>query len=171
MKIINNRRSVRKFQSTPIEPEKIEKLLRAGMQAPSANNQQPWEFIIVKDKALKYQVSQTQPYATMAKDAPLVMIVAGNEDRLMSPENMQQDLGACTENILLEAVELGLGATWLGVFPIEVRVKHLQSALEMPENILPYAIIIVGYPLSEDANHYTDRYDESRVHTDTYKHQ
>lgn len=168
MKTIDIRRSVRKFINKPIEAIKIEKLLRAGMQAPSAGNQQPWEFVVVEQASIKEEISKMSPYAGAAKDAPLIIVVVGNMERMRFPENMEQDLGACTQNILLEAVEQGLGATWMSVHPQEDRIDCVKKVLEMPDNIKPYNIIIVGYPKDKDDNKFIDRYDESRIHFSKY---
>lgn len=169
MKTIDIRRSVRKFIDKPVEAIKIEKLLRAGMQAPSAGNQQPWEFVVVEQTYIKEKISKMSPYAGAAKEAPLIIVVVGNTERMRFPENMEQDLGACTQNILLEAVEQGLGTTWMSVHPQEDRVGFIKKLLEMPENIKPYNIIIIGYPKNKDANKYIDRYDESRIHISKYE--
>lgn len=168
MKTIDIRRSVRKFIDKPIEAIKIEKLLRAGMQAPSAGNQQPWEFVIVEQADIKEGISKMSPYAGAAKDAPLIIVVVGNTKRMRFPENMEQDLGACTQNILLEAVEQGLGATWMSVHPQEDRIDCLKKVLEIPEHIKPYNIIILGYPINKDDNKFFDRYDAKRIHYSKY---
>lgn len=169
MKTIDIRRSVRKFIDKPVEGNKVEKMLRAGMQAPSAGNQQPWEFVVVEDKETKGKISKMSPYAGAAKDAPLIIVVVGNVERMRFPENMEQDLGACTQNILLEAVEQGLGTTWMSVYPQEDRVNCVKETLELPNHIKPYNIIIVGYPKNKDDNKFIDRYDASRIHYSKYK--
>lgn len=168
MKTINIRRSVRKFQDKKVEAEKVEQVLRAGMQAPSAGNQQPWEFVVVEDTATKEAISKMSPYAGAAKDAPLILVVVANDDFMRFPENMQQDLGACTQNILLEAVEQGLGTTWMSVYPQDERIQCVREALQLPDKVTPYNIIITGYPLTEDANKFVDRFEEHRIHYGKY---
>lgn len=168
MKTINIRRSIRKFIDKPVEDNKVEKLLRAGMQAPSAGNQQPWEFVVVVSTEMKEKISKMSPYAGAAKDSPLIIVVLGNTNRMRFPENMEQDLGACTQNILLEAVEQGLGATWMSVHPQEDRVKSIKETLELPDNIKPYNIIIAGYPKNKEDNKFVDRYEAARVHYSKY---
>lgn len=98
--IIFKRRSIRSFEDKPVEPEKVERILRAGMQAPSAHNKQPWEFLVVTDKDKRDALSQMSPYAGMVAYAPVAIIVIGHPDS-MTEKFMPQDLGACTENILL----------------------------------------------------------------------
>lgn len=169
MNTINIRRSVRKFKDHPVEANKIEQVLRAGMQAPSAGNQRSWEFVVVTDSDKKALLSQMSPYAKAAQKAPAIIVVTSNDNRLKYPENMEQDLGACTQNILLEAVEQGLGTVWMSVHPQDERVTCVKETLNMPENIKPYCIILLGYPEQADANHFVDRYEEDRIHFETYK--
>ena len=162
------RRSIRKYQDKSIEKEKIEKLLRAAMQAPSAGNQQPWEFLVVENKETLGKLSEISPYATMLKEAPLAIIVLSNEERMKFPEYWQQDLGAATQNILLEAVELGLGSVWLGVTPLKEREDFIKNIFSLPQNITPFNIIVLGYPSEGQENKFVDRYDEARVHFEEY---
>ncbi len=166
MDIINNRRSIRSFKETKVEDEKIEKLLRAAMQAPSAGNQQPWEFIVVQSNEMRTKLATISPYATPIKNAPLVIVLMERVEGLRFPQYTMQDMGACTQNILLEAVDLGLGAVWLGVKPDEDRMKIVSDILEIPENIKPFGIIAIGY--SDSENKFVDRFDETRIHSEKY---
>ena len=117
MNSIFNRRSVRKYLLKSIEPEKTEKLIRAAMQAPSAGNQQPWEFIIVREKECLEKLSEVSQYSGLVKNAPLAIVMLVNKECLKYPDYWEQDLSAAAQNILLEAVEIGLGAVWLGIAP------------------------------------------------------
>ncbi|MEG0495380.1 MAG: nitroreductase family protein [Eubacterium sp.] len=166
MNEIFNRSSVRVFKDKPVEKEKIEKLLQAAMQAPSAGNQQPWEFIVVQDKKTLEKLSGTDTYAKFVSRVPAAIVVLGNTDEMRFPEHWQQDLGAASENILLEAVSQELAAVWLGVAPLEERMQYITTLFELPENIKPYCLIPFGYPKS----HYEIelRYDETRVHYEKY---
>lgn len=168
MDAIKIRRSIRKFKHDVVEDEKIEKMLRAGMQAPSAGNQQPWEFVIVRNSKLKDEISKMNPYAGSAKEAPAIIVVLANNNFMKFPENMQQDLGACTQNILLESVEQGLGSTWMSVYPQDERIACIRTTLDLPDHITPYAIVTVGYPLHNDDNKFIDRFDKSRLHYEQY---
>lgn len=168
METINRRRSIRKFKDEKVEAEKVILLLRAAMQAPSAGNQQPWEFIVIEKTTTKEAIAKMSPYAGPAGKAPLIIAVLANEQRMRFPENMQQDLGACSQNILLEAVVQGLGATWMSVYPQEERIQAMRQSLNLPEHIIPYNIIIVGYPYSDDANRFVDRFDDERIHYENY---
>lgn len=148
----------------PVEEEKIEKLLRAAMQAPSAGNQQESEFIVVKKRKSLEQLSTMSLYSGLLAKAPAAIVLLGNAKRMKYPENWEQDLGAAAENILLEAVELGLGAVWLGVHPLRERIEAVKNQFALPENLLPFAVIAVGYPEDENANHFVDRWERERVH-------
>lgn len=168
MEEIFNRRSIRKYTDQPIEKEKIEKLLRAAMQAPSAWNQQPWEFIVVQDKEKLQKLSTVSPYAKMLVNAPLAIILLGNQERIKYPNYWQQDMGAAAENLLLEAVSLGLGAVWLGIHPVKVRINKLREMFDLKEGIWPYCMVSVGYPGKGQNNKFVDRFDETKVHYETY---
>ena len=143
MNSIFHRISVRKYQNRDVEQEKIELMLKAAMAAPSACNQQPWEFYVVKDKAVIERLSEASPYAKCAKDAPVVFVPCFRSKGI-APEYFNIDMSAAVENLLLEADELGLGAVWI------------------PEDLHAFALIPCGYPAEERAQE--DRYEESRVH-------
>lgn len=161
------RRSVRTYKDIPVEKEKIEKLLRAAMQAPSAGNQQPWEFIVVQDKDLLNKLSGISPYSKMVAKAPVAVVMLANKSNMRFFENWQQDMGAATENLLLEAVHLGLGGVWLGVAPVEDRMNAVKEIFDLPDNILPYSVVPIGYPETEQK--FVDRYDADKVHYDKYE--
>nr|WP_092074905.1 nitroreductase family protein [Dendrosporobacter quercicolus]NSL49805.1 nitroreductase family protein [Dendrosporobacter quercicolus DSM 1736]SDN20267.1 Nitroreductase [Dendrosporobacter quercicolus] len=162
---IQKRRSIRNFETRPVEKEKIEKLLKAGMQAPSAANQQPWEFIVVEDKESLQKLSKAHSYAGPIKNATLGIIVLSNEKYLTFKQYWQQDLAAATENILLAAVELGLGAVWLGIAPEEDRMSFMKDFFKLPESVEAFAMLAVGY---SSANKFEDRFDKARIHYETY---
>ena len=169
MNAIFKRKSIRKFLDKEIEDEKIERLLRAGMQAPSAINSQPWEFLVVKDKEGIRKIENMSQYSKPAKTSTCCIITLFNEDYLSQFDNykwVQQDMGACTQNILLQAVEEGLGAVWLGTYPDEERVNYLKEHFNIPDNVYPYSVIVLGYPTEDYTG--TDRFDKDRIHYETY---
>ncbi|MGB4587713.1 MAG: nitroreductase family protein [Clostridiaceae bacterium] len=168
MEAIFTRRSIRKYKNQPVEKEKIDKLLKAAMQAPSAGNQQPWEFIVVQERENLVRLSEASPYSKPVKDAPLAFVLLGNVERMKFPENWQQDMGAATENILLQAVELKLGAVCIGIAPSEDRENFVKKMYSLPENIKPFCIIAIGYPAEGQENKFIDRYDEKRVHYEKF---
>jgi len=157
------RRSVRAYEAKPVEPDKIEKLLRAAMQAPSAANQQPWSFITVQDRELLGRLSDVSEYSKMLHKAPLAIIVLGDMTKCIYPIMWEQDLSAATQNILLEAVELELGAVWLGVAPLHDRMDFISNLFELPDTSKPFAIISIGYPAGNQENKFIDRYKPERV--------
>jgi len=157
------RRSVRSYSEKYVEEEKIEHLLKAGMQAPSAGNQRPWEFIVVREKEILEKLSSASPYARCVDKAPVAIVLLANHKNLRFPEYTDQDMGACAQNILLEAVNQNLGAVWLGIAPLKDREKAVSDIFSIKDNLQPFAIIPVGYPLNEDANHFIDRFEDRRV--------
>lgn len=106
------------------------------------------------------------PYAGMVKEASLAVILLANEQKMKFPENWQQDMAAATQNLLLEAVSLDLGAVWLGVAPLTDRMTYLSELFKLPGYVKPFAVVPVGYPATE--NKFVDRFDESRIHKETY---
>ena len=166
MQAIFERTSIRDFSDREVEASKVTRLLEAAMQAPSAGNQQPWEFVVVTDRALLAELSEASQYAKPLKRAPLGVAVLERRENLRFPTDTCSDLGASTENILLEAVYLGLGACWLGIAPIAERMAHVAAVLGLPEQIHPFALIALGYPKAPKQA--TQRYDASRVHYGRY---
>ena len=163
MKEIFNRRSIRKFEDRPVEQEKIDKLLRAAMQAPSAANQQPWEFIVVENKDNLKTLSLTTPYSKPVADSAVTLVLLGNSNDFKVPTGWQQDMGAAAQNILLEATHLELGAVWLGVATADVAIDYIKNLYNLPENIKPFAMIAIGYPNGQK-NEFVDRYVAAKVH-------
>lgn len=162
MEAINKRRSIRKFSDKPVESEIIESLLRAAMQAPSAKNQQPWSFIVVDNREILAQLSNYSEYANAILTAPVSIILLSNTENLPHPEFWEQDMSAATENILLEAVHLGLGAVWLGVSPIMSRMEFIKKLFDLPDHMVPFSIVPIGY--SDRENKFVDRYKGERIH-------
>lgn len=167
MNAIFNRRSIRKFKDQSVEPEKIEKLLRAAMQAPSAANQQPWEFIVIQDKAALEKLSEVSPYSKPVATSGVTFILVANENALIVPTAWQQDMSAAAENLLLEATELELGGVWFGVATSEVVTDAVGKLYALPSHIKPFAMIAVGYPDGQN-NVFVDRYKAEKVHFDKW---
>ncbi|MGM0368326.1 MAG: nitroreductase family protein [Actinomycetota bacterium] len=162
MKEIFERRSIRKYTDDPVSDENIEKLLKAAMAAPTAGNQQEWEFIVIKDRHTLNSIPKVHPYATMLKKAPLAIAICADRDRESHVGYWVQDCAAATQNILLEAQHLGLGACWLGIYPREKRVKGLKEILSLPDNVMPLSLVAVGNPA--DKKKPADRFDKSKIH-------
>lgn len=162
MNAIFKRISVRKYQDKPVEQEKIDKILHAAMAAPSAGNQQPWEFYVVKDEAVIKQLSECSQYAGCSENAPVVIVPCLRTEGLRFPELGEVDLSITTENILLEITELGLGGVWLAVAPFEDRMEKADAALGIGDKLHAFALVPVGYPAEDHPQQ--DRFDESRIH-------
>ena len=163
MNSIFTRTSTRQFESRPVASKYIIKILRAAMAAPSACNQQPWEFYITDDKDIISRLSQVSPYAGPVKNAPVVIVPCYHTDNLAAPMMAEIDMSLATQNILLEAEELGLGAVMIGIAPIPERMQAVAEILKLPENFKAFTIIPVGYPVNKHPQE--DRYEPSRIHT------
>ncbi|MDR1540429.1 MAG: nitroreductase family protein [Clostridiales bacterium] len=167
MNEIFTRRSIRTFQNRPVEKTKIDRLLRAAMQAPSALSQQAWEFIVVEDKdALSKLSSATIGSKSVAGSAVTIVLLA-NKNRLKAESVWKNDMGAAAQNILLEAVHLGLGAVWQGVGR-EESAQLIQALFDYPDYIMPFALISIGYP-DGAKNEFIDRYDAQKVHHEKWE--
>ena len=162
MNAIFKRTSVRKYTEQKIEPEKIELMLRAAMAAPSACNQQPWEFYITENPEKMLELSRCSKYATPCIGAALAIVPCYRKEGLIAPDYAEIDLSACVENILLEAEELGLGAVWMGIAPGRNRMENVRAVMGVDESLEPFAIISVGYPAAQ--NKQQDRFDPARIH-------
>lgn len=161
MNSIFTRVSIRKFQDRPVEEEKTEAILRAAMQAPSAANQQPWEFYVVTDREKLEALSRSHPYAGVTANSPAAIVSVYRKECLI-PQYAQIDLAIAMENLWLETDALGLGGVWLGVAPLEERMKAVEEILQIPDHLRAFAIFPYGYPA--EAKEQQDRYDKSRIH-------
>jgi len=149
---IMTRTSVRDYTDQTISADTIEMLLRAGMAAPTAVNKQPWHFVVVNSREKLDQLAQTNPYAKMLEKAPLAIVVCGDMSKALEGEARAfwiQDCSAATENILLAAHALGLGAVWTGLYPDEERVDAVSEVLKLTDNIIPLCTIVIGYPAEQ----------------------
>ena len=161
MQEIFERVSIRKYTDRAVEDEKILAILRAAMAAPSAGNQQPWEFYVVRDRCKREELSRVSPYAGCAKAAP-VAIVSAYREKLWAPAYAQIDMSIAMENLWLACGEQGLGGVWLGIAPVEDRMRAVEDILGIPEGLRAFAVFPLGYPAEERKQQ--DRFDESRIH-------
>ena len=161
MDAIFQRVSIRRYQDRPVEEEKILQLLRAAMAAPSAGNQQPWEFYVVTDRARIEALAASTPYAGSAKGAPVVIVPVYREG-LWAQAYAQIDMSIALENLWLACGELGLGGVWMGIAPQEDRMKAVEEILGIPESLHAFALFPLGYPA--ESRQQQDRFDESRIH-------
>lgn len=161
MDSIFHRISVRKYLDKPVEREKIEAVLRAAMQAPSATNQQPWEFYVITGREKLKALSGISPFSKMVKDAQAAIVPAYRKNCRL-PFFAQIDMSICLENLWLETDAQGLGGVWLGVAPVEHVMKKVERIVGIPENLRAFAVFPLGYPAEERSQQ--DRWDESRIH-------
>ncbi len=166
MKSILGRRSIRKYTSQAVTDSQIQQLVQAAMAAPSAGNEQPWEFVVIRDRTTLNAIPKFHPYSLMLYEASVAILVCGDLSREKYSGYWVQDCAAATENMLLAAVELGLGAVWLGVYPTEERVTALRKLLRIPETVVPFSLVSIGYPAEQQKP--SDRFDAARIHYDTW---
>lgn len=166
MSIIYLRRSVRKYQKKNVGDEIVTELLRAAMHAPSAGNAQPWHFIVIRSEEKKQKIAEVHPYASMVLQAPVAILVCADLNLEIYKGFWVQDCSAATMNILLRAVELGLGAVWCGVYPNEERVEAFRKIFGLPEHVVPFSIVPVGYPA--ETLKPVDRFKPERIHYEAW---
>lgn len=162
---IIHRVSVRRYADKPVMAEQVSAILHAAMSAPSGVNKQPWEFIVVDEPELLAQLADALPYAKMAAHASVAIVVCGNKERFLDGIDgnlWEQDLSASSENILLAAHSIGLGGVWTCIYPHEERIDPVRSILNLPENLVPFNLIPIGYPEKEHAP--MDKWHPERVH-------
>ncbi|MEA3448220.1 MAG: nitroreductase family protein [Bacteroidota bacterium] len=164
LSLIHNRKSVRHFQSGEVNKEKLEELVRAGMAAPSARDLRPWQFLIITHDSTLKNMAEQLPYAKMLHDVPAAIVVMG-DSTVKSPSGQSywlQDTCAATENILLAAEALGLGAVWTALYPYEERMQPVVKACNIPKNLIPLNIIPVGIPEGTDKP--KDKWNPAKLH-------
>lgn len=160
--VICSRRSIRLYSGKAVAPPLLEELLRAAMSAPSAGNERPWHFIVLTERAILDEIPRFHPYAGMLKHASVAVLVCGDVSLEKHKGYWVLDCAAATENLLLAAHAKGLGAVWCGVYPTEDRVDNLRKLLNLPDHIVPFSLVPVGFP--EEFKQAEDRYDGARVH-------
>jgi nitroreductase len=159
---ILTRRSIRQFTKESVNEQQWGKLLQAAMQAPSAHNARPWQFIVIEIPEILKEIARFHPYASMLKQAPLAIAVCGDRTIENSIEYLALNCAAATQNILLAAHGLGLGAVWLGIYPRNERIKKLSHVLKLPGQIVPISLIAVGHAAAGKSAE--DRYEEEKIH-------
>lgn len=170
--VLNNimtRTSIRDYTEKPIEKEKVELMLRAAMSAPSAGNKQPWRFVVIKDKNTLQKISAHFKTMGMVQKAPMAIVLCGDLTKTFPGDGLglwAEDVSAATENLLLAAHSLGLGAVWCGVYPMEERVTILKEMLKLPENIIPLNVVPIGYPAKASAP--KDKWKPENIHYEVW---
>lgn len=166
MDAVLSRHSTRFYTSRPVSKELLDTLLKAAMAAPSAEDERPWHFVVISDRRTREKIATILLYAHVVTNAPAAILVCGDESMQKLPGFWPLDCAAATENILIEAEQLGMGAEWLGLYPIPGRIQAVRNLLKIPEHVTPFALVAVGYPAEKKAP--GNRYDESRIHRETW---
>jgi nitroreductase len=177
LETIFSRKSVRSYTDQAVSQEQIETLLRAAMSAPTGMNIQPWRFVVVTDQAVKDALAG--PRGGMIAQAPVVFVVCGETTMSRAPfgqpdaapvevenGNWTADCAAATENLLLAAEAIGLGAVWTACYPYDDRMTPTREALGLPDNVSPYCIVPVGYPAGDDQP--KDKWKPENIHYDRW---
>lgn len=163
MQAILTRRSIRRYTPEPVSDETVRELLNAAMSAPTAAGE-IWDFVVVRDRGILEGVSKFHPHAEMLKTAAVAILVCGNPNIEKLPGRWVLDCAAATENVLIAANALGLGAVWVGIYPVEERIKGMRSLLGIPDHIVPLSMVSVGLPGEKKAP--PSRFRQERVHRD-----
>jgi nitroreductase len=164
LEAIHTRRSVRKYLNTPVPEDLIDKILAAAMMAPSAGNQQPWQFVVIRKRELLDVIPDFHPYSEMVRQAPLAILVCGDLNLERFKGYWMYDCSAAIENILLAAHGLGLGAVWTAAYPEQTRVDGFRKLLNLPTQVVPLALIPIGYP--SQTHDKVIRFNRTRIHYD-----
>ncbi len=160
------RRSIRTFTDSPILPKDVETLLKAGMAAPSAGNAQPFRFVVVTEPDLLQKIPTIHPYAAMAANAPLGILVCADVHSEKYPGFWVQDCSAAIQNILIAARALSIGSVWTGIYPDEEREKAFTAMFNLPEGIRPLGLVVLGFTKQPFAER--DTFDLKKVHFNTW---
>ncbi len=163
---IFTRRSIRVYTNEPVADEHINTILKAGMHAPSAGNQQPWHFIVIRDRNVMRAVPDFHPHALMLPQADVAILVCGDPTLELHPGYWPVDCAAATENMLLASHALGLGAVWLGIYPREERIKGMRRLCMVPETVMPFALLSIGHPAETKTS--ARRFNETKIHYDQW---
>jgi nitroreductase len=158
---ILDRRSIRRFTAQKINREQIKTLLTAAMYAPSAVNRQPWHFVVIDDPALMVKIMEVHPYARMLQTASHAIVICGDELLHHAEGYWVVDCGAATQNLLLAAQSIGLGACWVGLHPSEERKRAFSKLLKLPTHVFPFALVALGYP--DEQKQRPDRFQAEKV--------
>ncbi len=168
---IHERRSVRTYTDERVPSETLSKLVEAGMAAPSAADRRPWAFVIVTQRETLDALGDLLTYGTMLRKAPAAIALCGLPE-LGIEDNVEnaywiQDVSAASQNVLLAAEAMGLGAVWVGIYPVDDRVEKVRQQLGLPDEVVPFSIIPVGFPLGQHRP--KDKYDERRIHWEHWR--
>jgi nitroreductase len=161
MQAILTRRSIRRYTSEPVSEETVNELLKAAMSAPTAANE-PWHFVVIRDRCTMEAVKEFHPHAHMLDQSQVAIAICGDPKSGSLPGRWPLDCAAATENILISANALGLGACWVGIYPVEERIEGLRRLLGIPGHLIPLSMVALGHP-GEEKNP-PNRFRPERIH-------
>lgn len=145
LEAIKQRQSIRKYQNTPVETEKINSLLEAAMNAPTARNTQEWKFVVITNREALNDMCNLSPYTTMMKEAPCAILVLADLEKAINKEYGLINCAAAIENLIIEAMHQGLGTCWCGIAPVEERIEKFKEYFKLADNEYPVGVVAVGY--------------------------
>ncbi len=163
---IMTRRSVRDFTDEPVIDADLEAVLRAAMAAPSASNERPWHFIVVRDETARHRLARATPFSGPIARAPVAFVVCADRLAVRHKGFWVIDCAAAIENALLAAHSIGLGGVWIGVHPSRVMVASVRSAIKLPRHVVPHSMVALGHPSRVPPP--VDRFDSARVHLESW---
>jgi len=162
MEALLTRRSVRRYQDRPVPDDVVREILVAAMHAPSADDEQPWQFVVIDERRLLDAIPGFHPWAQMARRAPLAILVCGDSRLVLNQGFWAQDCAAATQNLLLAAWDHGVGSVWCGVNSDASLEQAFRRLLRLPEPVVPFALVVLGYPAAPPPQ--VQRFQEDRVH-------
>lgn len=158
------RRSIREFADEPVAEKQVEAILKAGMAAPSAQNLQPWHFVVVRKRKILDELAQVHKYAYMLEKAPLAIVVCGDQE--ISSKHWVEDTCAATQNMLLAATALGLGGVWVSIYPKNKHQKRVRDVLDIPDHVGVLCMLAIGHPAEKKKAR--SQYDPERIHEEEW---
>jgi nitroreductase len=162
--VMYSRRSIRAFTDESVNDEQVEAMLKAGMAAPSAQNLQPWHFVVVRKRKNLDALAEVHKYAYMLEKAPLAIVVCGDEE--ISSKHWVEDTCAATQNILLAATVVGLGGVWVSIYPKKKHQKAVRELLDIPDHVGVLCVLAIGHPAEKRKAR--TQYSADRVHQEEW---
>lgn len=166
LELMATRRSVRAYTGEPVTDEQVHALLAAAMSAPSAGNEQPWEFVVIRSRETLVEITKINPYASFAPEAPLAILTCVNKEHEKFADYGVLDVAACTQNLLLAAHGMGLGAVWAGIYPMQDRIDGFRALLGLPQTVIPLGLVLIGHPKHLPGP--VNRFRPERIHLETW---
>jgi len=164
--VIHRRKSVRKYLEKPVSREQLTLLMKAGMAAPTAADKRPWVFVAVTERAKLNALADELPHTKMLYTAPAAIAVCGDTRKALNSSVWSQDCCAASQNILLAAEAIGLGAVWTGIYPEYFKYNHVRRVLSIPMEVIPLNVIAIGWPTGEEKP--KEKFDPANIHWESW---